>query len=149
MRGAREVEEALERLGLAVEAHALPDDAHTVQQTADALAASPAQVVKSIAVRRAGSDETMVVLAAGTEPIDLDALGRRLGCALELVPGKEVERATGYPPGVVPPVGLAPGVRVVLDESFPEAGLVFTGAGVPGAVLAHRADELRRVLVSA
>jgi prolyl-tRNA editing enzyme YbaK/EbsC (Cys-tRNA(Pro) deacylase) len=140
------VRDALTRGGLPIEACSLPRDAKTVRDVADAFGVEACRVLKSIVAREPGSDSAVVMLAAGTKPIDLGALGARLSCSLELVGAKEVKQLVGYSPGVVPPLGLRSGTRVVIHDSVPDAGRVFTGAGASGIVLAHDADELQRAL---
>jgi prolyl-tRNA editing enzyme YbaK/EbsC (Cys-tRNA(Pro) deacylase) len=140
------VQLALMRSGLRVQVCTLPHGAVTVPDVADALGVGASHVLKSIVARAIRTDITVVVLAAGIDPVDFDALGRRLNDSLKLARPKHVKAMLGYAPGTVPPIGLPAGVRVVIHESVPETGLVFTGAGAPGVVLAQDAEELRRAL---
>lgn len=143
-RGPREVQEALERKGLPVEVRCV-DGARTVEETAAALAVPSGQVIKAIAVRGKSSDGVIVILAAGTGRIDLDAVAARLGRPVEPIPAEQVESMTGYPVGSLPPVGFDASVRVILHESFPRGGPVYAGTGLPGYVGVHRAVQLRSV----
>ena len=129
--------------------------AHRVVQTQTAGSAAesalfqsiaPAQLLRSLVVRRGAGDYLFVLVPADRE-IAWPKLRRVLGVKrLSLPPRDEAEAATGYKPGTITPFGATTAWPVLLDESALAHDLVSIGGGSPGVNIHLDPRDLARVL---
>ena len=121
-----------------------PDGTHTAQDAADAVGCDLAQIVKSL-VFMCG-ERPVVALVPGDRRGDPEKVARALEASEARVANTgEVEHATGFAPGAVPPFPL-PDVDVVLmDVALLRHPLVWAGAGSPKHVLGMAPTELARL----
>jgi Cys-tRNA(Pro)/Cys-tRNA(Cys) deacylase len=135
---------AVERIGLAhrVIRHG---PVHSLAEAAQARGVAPADVVKTMVVRR-GDDDFLFVLVPGDRAISWPKLRGLLGVSRLSMPDAEVARqATGYERGTITPFGSARAWPVIADERV--RGRVITlGAGEHGLALAGSADEILQAL---
>lgn len=115
-----------------------------VRSLAEAAAArgvTPADVVKTLVVRRAG-DDFVFVLVPGDRTISWPKLRALLGVSRLSLPDAEIARqATGYERGTITPFGSLTRWPVIADERL--AGREVTlGAGEHGMAIAAAADDL-------
>jgi len=124
--------------------HEFPDGTHTAQDAADAVGCDLAQIVKSL-VFMCG-DRPVVALVPGDRRGDPAKVARALDASdARVAKAGEVEEATGFAPGAVPPFPL-PDVDVVLmDVALFRHPLVWAGAGSPKHVLGMIPTELARL----
>ena len=121
-----------------------PDGTHTAQDAADAVGCELAQIVKSLVF--VCDRRPVVALVPGDRRGDPEKVARAVEASEARVakPG-EVEDATGFAPGAVPPFPL-PGVEVVLmDSGLFRHQLIWAGAGSPKHVLGMAPTELARL----
>jgi prolyl-tRNA editing enzyme YbaK/EbsC (Cys-tRNA(Pro) deacylase) len=121
-----------------------PEGTHTAQDAADAVGCELAQIVKSLVFVCDG--QPVVALVPGDRRGDPEKVARAVEASEARVakPG-EVEDATGFAPGAVPPFPL-PGVEVVLmDSGLFRHPLIWAGAGSPKHVLGMAPTELARL----
>jgi Cys-tRNA(Pro) deacylase len=105
----------------------------------------PADVVKTIVVRR-GADDFLFVLVPGDRTISWPKLRRLLGVSRLSMPDAEVARqATGYERGTITPFGSARAWPVIADERV-RGREITLGAGQHGVAVAANADEIVRAL---
>lgn len=108
-----------------------------VRSLAEAAAArgvEPAQVVKTLVVRR-GDDDYVFVLVPGDRTISWPKLRALLGVSRLSMPDAEAARAaTGYERGTITPFGSVPAWPVVVDALV--TGEVTLGAGAHGVAVA-------------
>jgi len=64
---------------------------------------------------------------------------------LSLLPFKEAEAITGYPPGGTPSIGHKLKMKVVLDRSFLEFETFYCGGGSRGRLLELRTEDVIRL----
>jgi len=119
-----------------------------VRSLAEAAAArgvSPADVVKTLVVRR-GADDFLFVLVPGDRTISWPKLRTLLGVSRLSLPDAEVAReVTGYERGTITPFGSLTPWPVIADERI--AGREITlGAGEHGVAIAAGADDILAVL---
>lgn len=129
---------AVERLGLAhrVIRHG---PVRSLAEAAQARGVSPAEVVKTIVVRR-GDGDFLFVLVPGDRTISWPKLRSLLGVSRMSMPDADTAfRATGYVRGTITPFGSTTAWPVVADERL--AGREVTlGSGAPGVAIAVDAD---------
>jgi len=118
---------------------------HNLAEAARARGVAPADVVKSLVVRR-GEDDFVFVLVPGDRAISWPKLRRLLGVSrLSMPDAKVAKQATGYERGTITPFGSARPWPVIADERV--LGRTITlGAGEHGMALAADAGAIVRAL---
>ncbi len=121
-----------------------PDGTHTAQDAADAVGCELAQIVKSLVFMCA--ERPVVALVPGDRRGDPEKVARAVDAGeARVANAREVEDATGFAPGAVPPFPL-PNIDVVLmDRTLYGHPLVWAGAGSPKHVLGMAPSELARL----
>jgi Cys-tRNA(Pro) deacylase len=118
---------------------------HSLAEAARARGVAPADVVKTLVVRR-GEDDFLFVLVPGDRAISWPKLRGLLGVSRLSMPDAEVARqATGYERGTITPFGSARPWPVIADERV-RGREITLGAGEHGLALAADADEILQVL---
>jgi Cys-tRNA(Pro)/Cys-tRNA(Cys) deacylase len=113
----------------------------SLTEAAQARGVAPADVVKTMVVRR-GEGDFLFVLVPGDRAISWPKLRRVLGVSRLSMPDAEVARqATGYERGTITPLGSARPWPVVADERM-RGREITLGAGEHGVALAVNADEV-------
>lgn len=118
----------------------------SLAEAALARGVDPADVVKTLVVRRSGTDEFLFVLIPGNRSISWPKLRAVLKASRLSLPEPAVARdATGYERGTITPFGSLQRWPVVADQRI--AGREITlGAGEPGVAIAAAADDIIEVL---
>jgi Cys-tRNA(Pro)/Cys-tRNA(Cys) deacylase len=117
----------------------------SLAEAAQARGVAPADVVKTMVVRR-GEDDFVFVLIPGDRSISWPKLRRLLGVNRLSMPDAEVaRRVTGYERGTITPLGSARSWPVVADERV-RGREITLGAGEHGVALAVSADEILAAL---
>jgi Cys-tRNA(Pro) deacylase len=117
----------------------------SLAEAAQARGVEPADVVKTLVVRR-GEDDYVLVLVPGDRTIAWPRLRALLGVSRLSMPDAAVARdATGYERGTITPFGTTRPWPVVADERL-RGRTVTLGAGVHGVAIAVSADEALPVL---
>lgn len=116
----------------------------SLEEAAEARGVTPAQVIKTMVVRRAAEDY-LFVLVPGDRNISWPKLRSHLGVNRVSMPdADDALRVTGYERGTITPLGSTGDWPVLADKRI--TGLVSIGAGEHGASLQVDATELIRVL---
>jgi Cys-tRNA(Pro) deacylase len=117
----------------------------SLAEAAIARGVEPADVVKTMVVRR-GEGDYVFVLVPGDRAISWPKLRGLLGVNRLSMPAATVAReATGYERGTITPLGSATAWPVIADERV--AGREITlGSGEHGVAVAVRADDVLAVL---
>ena len=117
----------------------------SLAEAAVARGVEPADVVKTLVVRRA-DDDFLFVLVPGDRAISWPKLRRLLGVSRLSMPAAEVaKQATGYERGTITPFGSARPWPVIADERL-RGREITLGAGEHGVALAASADEILQAL---
>jgi Cys-tRNA(Pro)/Cys-tRNA(Cys) deacylase len=135
----------------AVEATGLPHrvirhgPVRSLAEAAQARGVSPADVVKTLVVRR-GDDDFLFVLVPGDRTISWPKLRKLLGVSRLSMPDASVARqATGYERGTITPFGSARPWPVIADERV-RGHEITLGAGEHGVAVAADADDILQAL---
>lgn len=106
----------------------------------------PSSVVRSL-LFRTGSNIFVLLAAAGGGKADWGTLRKHLEeRKLKMADFDQVEQATGYVVGAVPPIALPSDVRIILDNSLSSYDDVIIGSGVLGYALALSRKDLLKVM---
>jgi Cys-tRNA(Pro)/Cys-tRNA(Cys) deacylase len=118
---------------------------HSLAEAARARGVAPADVVKTLVVRR-GDDDFLFVLVPGDRIISWPKLRRLLGVGRLSMPDADVARqATGYERGTITPLGSSKPWPVIADERI-RGREITLGAGEHGLALAAASDEILQAL---
>jgi Cys-tRNA(Pro)/Cys-tRNA(Cys) deacylase len=120
----------------------------SLAEAASARGVTPADVVKTLVVRR-GDGDFLFVLVPGDRAISWPKLRAMLGVSRLSMPDAQVAlEVTGYERGTITPFGSSTAWPVVADERI--AGRQITlGAGQHGVAIAAAADEILAALGAA
>jgi Cys-tRNA(Pro) deacylase len=117
----------------------------SLAEAARARGVAPADVVKTLVVRR-GEDDFLFVLVPGDRVISWPKLREALGVSRLSMPDAKVARqATGYERGTITPLGSVRPWPVIADERV-RGREITLGAGEHGLALAVDADEILQAL---
>ena len=131
---------ALRALGVDHEATRHPP-ARSLAEAAEQRGLEPADIVKTMVVRR-GDDDYLFVLVGGDREISWPKLRALLGVNRLSLPDAETALAvTGYPRGAITPFGASRAWQVVADADI--AGRrISMGGGEHGLAIAASADDV-------
>lgn len=117
----------------------------SLAEAAQARGVAPADVVKTMVVRR-GPDDFLFVLVPGDRSISWPKLRAHLGVSRLSMPDAATARdVTGYERGTITPLGSTVAWPVVADERI-RGRLITLGAGEHGVAVAVAADDLIKAL---
>lgn len=117
----------------------------SLAEAAKARGVEPADVVKTMVVRR-GEGDFVFVLVPGDRAISWPKLRALLGVNRLSMPDAAVARdVTGYERGTITPLGSATAWPVIADERILGREITL-GTGQHGAAVAVRADDVLRLL---
>jgi Cys-tRNA(Pro)/Cys-tRNA(Cys) deacylase len=117
----------------------------SLAEAAQARGVTPADVVKTMVVRR-GPDDFLFVLVPGDRSISWPKLRALLGVSrLSLPDAATAQQATGYERGTITPFGSVRSWPVLADERISGREITL-GAGRRGLAVALDADDAVRVL---
>ncbi|WP_201464722.1 aminoacyl-tRNA deacylase [Janibacter melonis] len=122
----------------------------SLAEAAAARGVQPADIVKTLVVRR-GDDDHLFVLVPGDREIDWPLLREHLGVSRLSMPDAGTARdVTGYERGTITPFGSTHAWPVVADASIlrPEGRRVSIGAGAHGVAATVPAARLVDVLAA-
>jgi Cys-tRNA(Pro)/Cys-tRNA(Cys) deacylase len=113
----------------------------SLAEAAEARGVSPADVVKTLVVRR-GDGDFLFVLVPGDRAISWPKLRALLGVSrLSMPDAATAQRVTGYERGTITPFGSATPWPVIADQRL-SGRQVTLGAGQHGMAIAAAADEI-------
>ena len=144
----------LQAKGIAYEVIEIPlsEDKKPVRNLEELLSAQnldPRSVIRSV-VFKAESGYFALLAVAGVGRADWAVLRNYLNeRKLRMAEYDEVQGATGYVVGAVPPVALPEGLRVLVDKSVRDYERVVIGSGVLGYALALSGQDLLSLLENA
>lgn len=119
----------------------------SLAEAARARGVTPADVVKTLVVRR-GEDDFLFVLVPGDRAISWPKLRARLGVSrLSMPDAATAQRATGYERGTITPFGSVTAWPVIADERV-RGREITLGAGEHGVAVAAAADDLLAALAA-
>ena len=135
------VAEAARAAGLAIEVREFPEGTRTAEDAARAIGVSVGQIVKSLVFMADG--HPVLCLVSGLNRVDGARLAVVTGASqVRRAGADEVERATGFAIGGVPPLGHAQRLPVYCDRDLLSFDTVWAAAGTPRAVFSVQPQPL-------
>ncbi len=143
---ARRVQDAAERLGLAISVTIMPDSTRTAAEAAAACDCTVSQIVKSLIFKGKETDQPYLFLVSGTNRVDEKAMAETIGEEIVRPDADFVRNATGFAIGGIPPFGHVVNLPTFLDRDLLQFGTVWAAAGTPRAVFSVDPGRLRDAL---
>ena len=139
----QKVIKAARALELDIEIKSLEKPTRTVAEAAEAVAAEPAQIAKSLVFVSDG--DPVLAVVSGAHRADIDLLADAFDCAeVRQASPDEVRAATGFAVGGVPP--FAHDLPVVFDEALCEHETIYAAGGDGNTLIAVDPRELARAI---
>jgi prolyl-tRNA editing enzyme YbaK/EbsC (Cys-tRNA(Pro) deacylase) len=121
-----------------------PGGTPTAQAAADAAGCGLDQIVKSLVF--VCDDDPVIALVPGDRRADEAKIAQAAGASsARIARAREVEAATGFPPGGVAPFPLPADSRVLLEQSLLSHDVVWAGAGSERHMVRLSPRELARL----
>jgi prolyl-tRNA editing enzyme YbaK/EbsC (Cys-tRNA(Pro) deacylase) len=139
---ARKVQDALERLGYPHRVVEVDETTRSAEEAARTIGCEIGQIVKSLVFRGRESGEPILVLASGSNRVDVGKLEALAGEPVEKPDAKFVREHTGFAIGGIPPVGHTGDLEVYIDEDLLRFDEVWAAAGTPHHVFPIAPQEL-------
>lgn len=143
---AKRVQQAAERLGLAVTVREMPASTRTAEEAAAACGVTVGQIVKSLVFQGAGSKRAYLLLVSGKNRVDEGRAAQAIGETLARPDAQAVRALTGFAIGGIPPFGHASALPTFMDVDLLAYDVVFAAAGTPRAVFAVDPAKLREAI---
>ncbi|MEE8121965.1 MAG: YbaK/EbsC family protein [Anaerolineales bacterium] len=124
----------------------LPVETPTVEAAAEAVGTSAEKIVKSVLFMV--DSRPVLAIASGSRRIDRRRIAKRFGVGrkrVRLADEKQVQTATGYPVGAVPPFGHPQPLLTIIDPGVLEHDVVYAGGGASDHLIKVEAAEILRV----
>lgn len=143
MRGPVEVHQELLAAEVAHEIAHLPRTVSSADELPEVLDLPAAACVAAAVYRLLDPARgwAVALVGAGTRADEV-RLAAALGAPVSPARAEEASALTGYPAGLVCPVGLPPGIRVVAEGGLLAGDVVYLPAGDPGTVLGLHVEAL-------
>ena len=139
---AKRVQEFLSAQGFSFEVRELPGSTRTAQEAADSIGCTVPQIAKSLVFKEKKTDRPVLVIASGSNRVDVKKIQKATGIKLGLADGKFVKEKVGYAIGGIPPVGHLEPLETLLDEDLKQYDVIWAAAGTPFAVFQLRPADL-------
>jgi len=118
-----------------------PGSTATAELAAARLGVEVGQIAKSLLFLTKDGRYAMLC-CPGDRKASSSKLKAALGAKLRMARAEEALAATGFPPGGVCPFGIAPGIRILLDEGLARYGTIYPAAGTPASGVAMTFAQL-------
>ncbi len=139
---AKRVQDFLSAKGFSFEVKELPGSARTAQEAADSVGCAVAQIAKSLVFRDKETNLPILVIASGSNRVDLAKIENETGLKLGKADGNYVKERVGYAIGGVPPAGHNEPLKTILDEDLKKFEVIWAAAGTPFAVFQLKPSDL-------
>lgn len=139
---ASKVQEVIRNKGFSFKVAELPGSTRTAKDAAEAIGCQVAQIAKSLVFMDAATNDPVLVIASGTNRVDVKKIKAAVGKELIQANGKEVKDRVGFAIGGVPPVGHNEPLFTVLDPDLKQYEQIWAAAGTPNAVFEMKAEDL-------
>lgn len=138
----KRVQEFMTGRGFTFEVKELPGSTRTAQEAAESIGCSISQIAKSLVFRDMETDLPVLVIASGSNRVDVGKIEKTTGLRLGKADGKYVKERVGYAIGGVPPVAHNEPLLTLLDPDLKDYDTIWAAAGSPNAVFQLKPTDL-------
>lgn len=142
---AQKVQDALNKLGLALQVVELPASTRTAKEAAQAIGVEVGQIVKSLIFKAKRSGRPILVIASGVNRVNEKTIEGLIQEPLGKADADFVRQRTGFVIGGVPPLGHSEPLETFVDEDLLRYDEVWAAAGTPHAVFRLSPADLERM----
>jgi prolyl-tRNA editing enzyme YbaK/EbsC (Cys-tRNA(Pro) deacylase) len=139
---AKRVQDFLASKGFTFEVRELPASTRTAQEAADSIGCTVGQIAKSLVFQEVKTGSLILVIASGSNRVDVQKIKTATGLELGKADGKFVKERVGFAIGGVPPVGHSEPLQTILDPDLKNHETIWAAAGTPFAVFQLKAADL-------
>ncbi|MDD2734622.1 MAG: YbaK/EbsC family protein [Desulfuromonadaceae bacterium] len=139
---AHRVQTFLAEKGFSFEVKELPGSTRTAAEAADSIGCEVAQIAKSLVFREKETNLPILVIASGSNRVDVAKIEHETGLKLGKADGNYVKERVGYAIGGIPPVGHNEPLETILDEDLRRYAVIWAAAGTPFAVFQLKPADL-------
>lgn len=137
------VQEALDKLGLECRVLELPNSTRTALDAASAIGCEISQIVKSLIFKTKKTDKPVLVLASGTNQVDIKIIEDRVGESITKEDADFVREVTGFAIGGIPLIGHKNAIDFIyIDRDLLDLDEIWAAAGTPNAVFCIKSQDL-------
>jgi len=129
-------------MGFSFKVKELPGSTRTAQEAADSIRCTVSQIAKSIVFREKETDLPILVIASGSNRVNVKKIQKSTGLKLGRADGKYVKERVGYAIGGVPPVAHNEPLETILDPDLKKHEVIWAAAGTPFAVFQLKPTDL-------
>jgi prolyl-tRNA editing enzyme YbaK/EbsC (Cys-tRNA(Pro) deacylase) len=140
---ARRVQDFLSAKGFAFDVQELPGSTRTAQEAAKSVGCQVAQIAKSLVFMDKATGEPVLVVASGTNRVDLKKIKAATGLKLGRADADYVKAKVGFVIGGVPPAGHIQPLTTILDPDLKKYNTIWAAAGTPFAVFQLQPADLQ------
>jgi len=142
---AQRVQDALIARGFQNQVQETSETARSAAEAAAALGCEVGQIAKSLVFKARRSGRAVLVVASGSNRVDLARVEALLGEPLDRADADFVRAETGFAIGGIPPLGHERPLVTYVDEDLRRFPRIWAAAGHPNAVFPLTCDELVRM----
>ena len=139
---AKRVQDFLAAKGFSFEVRELPGSTRTAQEAAESVGCTVSQIAKSLVFKEKKTDRPVLVIASGSNRVDVKKIQRSTGLKLGKADGKFVKERVGYAIGGIPPAGHNEALETFLDRDLKNYDVIWAAAGTPFAVFPLKPADL-------
>ncbi|WP_198034111.1 YbaK/EbsC family protein [Acidihalobacter ferrooxydans] len=125
---AQRVQDFLAAHGAECHVRTFPESTRTAAEAAAAVGCEVGQIAKSLIFRDAENDRPVLIIASGSNRVDVAKVEAATGVALSRADGRWVKQRVGYAIGGIPPVGHAEKLLTVLDQDLQRYPTIWAAA---------------------
>jgi len=140
---ARRVQDFITGLGYTFEVLELPSSTRTSQEAADSIGCTLSQIAKSLVFKDKTTNRPVLVIASGSNRVDLAKVKQATGLELVKADGNFVKQRVGFAIGGIPPVGHIELLQTLLDPDLKQYEIIWAAAGTPHAVFELKSADLQ------
>src|SRR5450631_706749 len=139
---ANRVQDFLREKGFSFEVRELPGSTRTAQEAAHSIGCEVAQIAKSLVFREKVTNLPVLVIASGSNRVDLAKIESGTGLRLGKADANFVREHVGFAIGGIPPVGHIEPLETILDPDLKKYDVIWAAAGTPFAVFQLKPADL-------
>jgi len=139
---AKRVQKYISTRGYSFEVKELPSSTRTAKEAANSIGCTLSQIAKSLIFREKNTDKPILVIASGSNRVDLKKIQQSMGLVLGKADANFVKNRVGYAIGGIPPVGHIEPLDTLLDNCLKNQTTIWAAAGTPFAVFQLKPDDL-------
>ncbi len=139
---AQKVQDFLAQHGQNFQVKQLTSSTRTALEAAESIGCSVSQIAKSLIFKNKKSQEPILIVASGSNMVDVRKVEKALGIKLSKPDADYVREQVGYAIGGVPPIAHKTKLLTVLDPDLQQHEQIWAAAGTPNSMFSLKAAEL-------